>query len=179
MFHNKGFIGVDKHPKPKEQRQPGATYIQLDFIKDKLPWEKNSADEIVCFHVIEHLERAEGIELLKRIHYLLKPGKQAFITCPDTKYMIERYMEDDYEFFNKVYPKNGKLLWEGETLLDRLFYSMYDKREYGHNTPYDMKTLFDAASQAGWKDVSEMPKGHHWFVDKSRSDYEMGIILRK
>ena len=75
-----GFVGVDIHRVPKEPRTPGEKYISLDFINSELPWEENSVDEIVCFHMIEHVSREEGIELLRRIKYLLKPGKKAYVS---------------------------------------------------------------------------------------------------
>lgn len=177
-----GFIGIDKHPEPEEQRTPGAVYIQLDILKDPLPWPESSADEIVCFHVIEHLERSEGVELLRKIHCLLKPGCTAYVSCPDARFFIEQYLQGNTDFFNQTYPKNGKPMWEGRTLLDKLFYSMYDKRDYGHRTPYDVNTLYDAAVKAGWTKIKPLPHGrdggerHFWC---RRPDHECGLILTK
>lgn len=178
------FIGIDIHPEPREQRRPGAVYVQMDFLRDNLPWGKSSADEIVCFHVIEHISRAEGVELLRRIRHILKPGCTAYLSCPDSRLFIQKYLDGDSEFFTQTYPKNGKEMWPGKTLLDRLFYSMYDQRDYGHRTPYDVPTLYDAALEAGWewKNIQELPHGrnggeaHFW---SRRPDHECGLILTK
>ena len=171
-----GFIGVDIHRIPKEPRKPGQKYISIDFINADLPWQEGEAEEIVCFHMIEHLSRSEGIELLKRIHTLLKPGKKAYVSCPDSKLMIEKYLAGDVEFFGKVHEKSGKPIWEGETLMDKLFFSMCDSRNYGHRTPYDIDTLFSAALDAGWEKIEELPKDHKWC---KRPDHEIGLILTK
>lgn len=171
-----GFVGVDIHRVPKEPRTPGEKYISLDFINSELPWEENSVDEIVCFHMIEHVSREEGIELLRRIKYLLKPGKKAYVSCPDTRLFIEKYVIGDVEFFEKKNEKNDTYFWPGKTLLDRLFFSMYDSRSYGHRTPYDLDTLTDAALDAGWEKIKELPKNHNWC---KRPDHEMGLILTK
>lgn len=171
-----GFIGIDIHRVPKDPRKPNEKYMQLDFLTAKLPWVESSVDEIVCFHMIEHISRVQGIELLKRIHWLLKPGCKAYVSCPDTKLMIEKYIMGDHEFFGKVHKKSGKPIWEGETLLDKLFFSMYDQRDYGHRTPYDLETLLSAALSAGWEYIEELPKDHRWC---KRPDHETGIILAK
>lgn len=176
------FIGIDIWPEPKEPRTPGAKYVQLDILHDSIMWKNDTVDEIVCFHVIEHMSREDGVLLLTIIHGLLKPGNQAFVSCPDSKLFVEKYLEGDTEFYNQVYPKNGKPMWEGRTLLDKLFYSMYDQRSYGHRTPYDIETLTDAARQAGFENIKPLPTGrdggkkHFWC---RRPDHECGVILEK
>lgn len=173
------FIGIDIYPEPKEPRKPGTQYLQLDFVfTPVLPWDDNSIDEIICFHVIEHMDRVEGVILLKRIWRLLKPGASAYIKCPDTRLFVRKYLEGDEAFFNRVYPKNNKRMWPGNTLLESLFYSMHDQRDYGHVKPYDLETLFDVAKEAGCKNVAEMLPDHEW-MKKAYRDHETGIIITK
>lgn len=177
-----GFIGIDVWPEPAEPRTPGTQYVKLDILKDRLPWKAGTVDEIVCFHVIEHLSRQDGVLLLTIIQDLLKPGCKAYVSCPDSRFFIEQYLAANTEFFNQIYPKNGKPMWEGRTLLDKLFYSMYDERDYGHRTPYDVNTLYDAAIEAGWTKIESLPHGrdggevHYWC---RRPDHECGLILTK
>ena len=109
-----GFIGVDQHPLPLAFRTDNKEYISLDFtFLPALPWEDETADEIVCFHVIEHLDGVrelvqssggikttkvwesgyhEGAELLRRIYALLKPGASAYVSCPDNFLFTKMYL---------------------------------------------------------------------------------------
>jgi predicted SAM-dependent methyltransferase len=181
-----GFVGVDKHPMPKVLRKADTEYAHLDFVYDPfLPWPDNSADIIVCFHMIEHLTPMEGQVLLSRMFNLLKPGKQLFVSCPNFKYNAMIYLgalEGDQEAikaWNRTY-KTGKPYYHGDTYADKF---MYQIREETHVWQYDQQSLIQAAKKAGCKHVETMPKGHEW---NKRREYtykgegeEIGIIVTK
>ena len=71
-----GYDGVDKHP------TEGVKY-QVDFEKEALPFEDNSVDEIICRHLIEHVEDLFG--LMAEIHRVLKPKGKLNIVVPHYK----------------------------------------------------------------------------------------------
>ena len=60
-----GFIGIDK------VEEPGVDIV-LDFLKEPLPFDDNSVDEIFCADVIEHITYAEMIILMNEIHRVIK-----------------------------------------------------------------------------------------------------------
>lgn len=51
-------------------------------IKSGLPFEDNSADEIIFREALEHFNRWDGLEVLKEIHRVLKPGGKLDLTVP-------------------------------------------------------------------------------------------------
>lgn len=68
-----GALGVDVAPGPG---------IDVVHNLDQAPWplEKNSADDIVCEHGIEHVRDVIGF--MKECHRVLKPGGEVTIVTP-------------------------------------------------------------------------------------------------
>lgn len=170
MFED--FVGVDIWPTPISPRRPNAKYIQLNFVRDKLPWCNETVTEIVAFHIIEHLSPNEGEELLRRAYNLLKFNSKMYVSCPNLKLICQKYLEQDWNFYNKKYD-NGKLIWKGKTLADRLNSAIHQE---GHIWSYDFDSLKQKALDAGCKRVEELPIGHFW---SRRPDHECGIIITK
>lgn len=167
-----GFMGIDIWPVPAGHENK---YLLLDFINSELPWQENTIDEIICLHMIEHLDRKDGIELLKRMYRILKPGYRMTVTCPDLFIFVRAYLNKDTAFLSKKHINGGKEIWPGRTLADRLNWAIHEET---HQWSYDIETLFDACLQAGIKsmEVRNMPKDDKY---STRPDHEIGIIITK
>lgn len=58
-------------------------------IKDKLPFEDNFADYILCQEIFEHVNRFDALELLKEIKRVLKPKGQLELTVPPAEQQLK------------------------------------------------------------------------------------------
>jgi predicted SAM-dependent methyltransferase len=65
-----GFIGLDKIGSPD---------ILCDFLKEKLPFDDNSVEEIFCADVIEHLTYQEMVILMNEIYRICIPKAKVII----------------------------------------------------------------------------------------------------
>lgn len=167
-----GYTGIDTHPRPEKLRKKGTKYVQMDFVHGELRWSEYSVDHAIALHVIEHMERSEGRELIRRAMYLLKPECELVISVPDLRLFAEKYLERDKDFWNKKY-KSGKDMWPGKTLADRFNYQIH---RAGHIWAYDSESLAFLAREAGVKNMKELPKDHYFC---GRPDHEIGLICRK
>ena len=81
-----GFINLDINPDCNPD-------IVHDFRKG-LPYPNEHFDEIVCFHIIEHIEKKFHQSLLRDIHRALKPTGKFYITFPDFWKCAEYWKEN-------------------------------------------------------------------------------------
>jgi len=169
----KGFIGIDTWPRP-EGKSP-EEYLQLDFVRDKLPWSSNSVDQAIALHLIEHLDLKEGQRFFKRAMDLLKPKATLTVTCPDLRLLATAYVSRDQEFLKRKHLRGGKFIWPGDTLADRLNQAIHQQ---GHKWAYDQESLLYHARRAvGEKArIIPMPGDWRWWT---RPDHETGIVLTK
>lgn len=77
------FYGIDKNPNSQAD-------LILDFIKEKLPFDDNSIEEIICRDVIEHITYHDMVNLMNEIWRVLKPNGIAQI---DTVYGIDNWLK--------------------------------------------------------------------------------------
>lgn len=167
-----GFIGIDIWPCPVGHEDK---YVQLDFVADGLPWDNNTVDEIICLHMIEHLTREGGVEMVKRAYRLLKPGCIMTITCPDLGVFCQAYIDEDLDFFRKKHINGGKEIWPGLTMGDRFNWAIHQD---GHKWSYDLKTLYTCCYQAGLEkhELEVMGKDDKYCT---RPDHEIGVKIKK
>ncbi len=86
-------------------------YINIDIRKTpctdlianckKLPYETNTVDEIISYHLIEHFERDEAYSLLNYWKSLLKQNGKLILECPNILGFFKRTLS--------TYEKTGKL----------------------------------------------------------------------
>lgn len=91
----KEFINIDK------EKFEGVDLI-CD-IKDGLPYEDNSIEEIYAGHFIEHLTIRNAIKVLEDCKRVLKPNGIITITIPDFEKILEQF---DFEEANKMIVAN-------------------------------------------------------------------------
>ena len=125
-----GFVNVDI----REEVKPDilADVFKLENI------ENESVDEIYTCHVLEHVDKKESYEALKRWFEVLKPGGILRISVPDIAACCEHYVEHRdlkilYAFF-----------WGSQK------FAKYDYHYHG----WDEKTLTEALYGVGFKEVS-------------------------
>ena len=70
-----GYISVDSSPLVKPD-----ILIDLNDRHCLNMFHDNSVDEILCYHVLEHINNF--IPLMKEIHRVCKPGAKIYVKCP-------------------------------------------------------------------------------------------------
>lgn len=127
-FHKKiyGFTNVDIRPE-----------VNPDVVDDcfKLEkFEKESCDLIFSSHMLEHANRKEAMEGLKRWFDVLKPNGKLYISVPDLERVFGHYM-----FYKDL------------RFLQNFLYGSQKHPYDFHYTGYDEKTLTEDLLQVGFK----------------------------
>ena len=84
----------------------------LDLGKSVLPFNDDSAVSVISSHLIEHLNRKEGIFHLKEIFRLLRPDKRFYLVFPDIKKIVNVFNGNE----------GPKKLWNNQKWLIRALY---------------------------------------------------------
>lgn len=109
--------------------------ISLNLEKDRLPFEKDTVDEVISSHLIEHLDRWGGEHHLSEIHRVLKKGGKFTLAFPDLAKIVDCYEGRD----KSVLKFKGKDTW----LVEAIFETHRNEtvvHKYGY-TESTMKTL--------------------------------------
>jgi len=122
-----GYIGVDF-------RETKASDLIMD-LTEPLEFKNNSIDEVLCAHVIEHLVKADGINLLREIHRILKPDSVLHLHLPLIDYLIENCYRPDMDHFQLISILYGIQRYKG------------DYHKYGYTT----KTISALLAETGFK----------------------------
>lgn len=125
--------------------------LNLDLSRGVLPWKDNSFQDIVCQHVIEHLDwREEGLALLREMRRVLVPGGTLWMSCPDLGRVCEEYVQSHGESLLKDmqsrFPK-FHLTQDppASDIVNHLFH------QYGqHKNLFDFELLNWCCNQAGF-----------------------------
>lgn len=127
------FLSGAKHDKP----------IVVDEFADirVLPYLDGMVDEILAVQVFEHFTFAEGDDVLKEWHRVLKRGGVLHIDIPDLEDTIQLYLKDP--------------IWA-----TRLLYGS-QKNEYSiHKSMYTVNTIKEKLEKAGFGNFKMMPNMH-------------------
>lgn len=88
-----GFIGIDLH-------EPTKGWENVDItcdVRDGIPFEDNSVDEIYSAHFFEHLAKAEVVPVLRECNRVLKKNGKIEIIVPDLPRVLNNFIENlDY-----------------------------------------------------------------------------------
>jgi len=68
-------------------RYRGREFIEYNMIKDPLPNDDGTVDNIYCSHVVEHLPNAVVLRFLREAHRVLRDGGTLRIACPDAEFL--------------------------------------------------------------------------------------------
>jgi predicted SAM-dependent methyltransferase len=71
-----------------------ATLIRHNCV-ERLPFENNSVDHILCSHFIEHVYREEAERIVAGFFDVLKPNGTLHVIVPDIKKMAAKYLSND------------------------------------------------------------------------------------
>lgn len=128
----------------------------VDNVKDLNKFENSSVEEIYACHVLEHFNRFEYKEVLKRWFDVLKPNGVLKISVPDIGAVVNQY--------NKGIP------------LKKLMGFLYGGQTYSHNFHYvgfDFNTLKEDMEEIGFVGIElwDWKKTDHSKIDDYSQAY--------
>lgn len=134
--------------------------IKDDVIKlEQFP--DNFADEIFHMHLLEHLDREEGIEAVKNWHRVLKPGGRLIFECPEADETYRMWLEMSYEErWEKV-----QNLWHGYNM--QIWGSQDHPGQY-HKMIYDKERIRRWFAEVGFSSVYVKNIDDPWLKENMR-----------
>lgn len=124
--------------------------VVLD-ITTGLPFLDESCQAVICEHVIEHLTREHGLQLLKDCRRVLEPGGVVRISTPDAGLYLKSYAGDG-DFLRWAMERRP-----APTPLDRI--NMVMREDGQHLWLYDGESLMRLFQDAGFSEVTVQPAG--------------------
>ncbi len=127
---------------------------QVDLVwnlQQGLPFADNSCSAIFSEHVIEHLTKQDGEQLLRECHRVLQKGGVLRISTPDAGRFLRSYAGDREFLSHPSFPEPA------ESAVDRVNMMM---REGGqHLWVYDNESLLKLIQRTGFASASEQKFG--------------------
>jgi predicted SAM-dependent methyltransferase len=152
---------------------PGVDHLDL---RKPLPFANNSIELIFSEHLIEHLPKADGLNLLRECYRVLKPGGKLRFGWPDFTKHLNAYLKKDKNYRKKMHKHMGpNLSGTYEEFFSDLLYSWDHRHMY---TPKLLKRYF---KEAGFKRVKENEFGESklGFVWDTRDDVDTTYLETK
>ena len=125
-----------------------------NIVKKKLCID-NSADNIYCSHVLEHVSYLDAKKILKNIYAMLKNGGVLRIVVPSLKVRIENYNNNNDA--NKFMESLGCVSkYENSNIITKLRFFFGGSR---HRWMYDEKSLYNEVNSAGFSNIKKCEFG--------------------
>jgi predicted SAM-dependent methyltransferase len=133
--HHQGFITVDGKAGPNVN-------IVTD-IREKLPFEDESTEEIISCATLEHLLLSQASRLLKEFNRILIPNGKLTVAVPDLNRIAKAYLDKsfDYRMINQY-------------LYGQIFENSFMEFDC-HKSAFDFQMLKQMLSTSGFKDIQE------------------------
>jgi predicted SAM-dependent methyltransferase len=132
-----GFTSVDLYDEEAD--------IRADLTT--LPFGNDSADEIVCYQVIEHVHYAQSQQVLEEMYRILCSGGTAIVETPDIEVIAKRIIDTGDISENTIHNLVGQ------------YYRPHDKDRYEdwyhnaasiHRNPWNFRRLAELATAVGF-----------------------------
>jgi len=137
-LHREGYVGIDFN------KENGAEVIH--DLKDKLPYEDNTIDEIYASHIIEHFWWETIPTVLKDWYRVLKKGGVVDIWTVDFDKLIYHFMNHQPQHFKKTMVGINWRLFATNRFEGDAHHSMFNARYLGL-----------LLSEAGFTKISRIP----------------------
>ena len=138
-------------------------------VRKNLPLLDESCSAVFCEHLIEHLDKAHGLSLIKEFYRVLQPGGVLRISTPDAGKYLRSYV------FNDGFLHHQNLITTPESPMDRINVMM---RENGsHLWIYDNDSLSNTMLSVGFETIITQQFGiscctDMMFIDSIEREHE-------
>jgi SAM-dependent methyltransferase len=156
---------------PRDKAQiPWSPDIYIHDVRKPLPFEDNSACAVFASHVLEHLYRNEGEQLVRESLRVLCPGGILRVIVPDLEAIVQEYQGEQpfgpvQAHEERTAPAdrlNERLMMRPASPPKRSFlYWIYDSRNdfHSHKWMYDFTSLVALLRSAGFMDTQRKSAG--------------------
>lgn len=131
--------------------------IKLVNIKNRLPLNDKTVDNIYCSHVLEHFEKWEAVAILNECRRVLKNNGKIRLVLPDLEKIVKKYKNAD-NFCRMFFGHNKDVKTFG-----RLFIR-------GHQWMYDTESATVLLNAAGFKNILKCKCGQGKVPDLDKLD---------
>lgn len=129
------FINIDINPNIKPD-------LVLDMLKIREKFGFNSIKIILISQVLEHIDKENGIKLLKDLYYIIQPNGQLIVEVPDGRDLEGRLQREEIT----------------KSTYDILKTGHQEVAYQGHFATYDSTELVNILLSIGFKTVTVMPE---------------------
>ncbi|MCK5069055.1 MAG: methyltransferase domain-containing protein [Desulfocapsa sp.] len=149
---NKGWLLTDIKAPPFR----GLTYLNA---AKPFPFKDETFDYIFSEHMIEHINREQGTDMLKECYRVLKPGGVLRVATPDLDAFLglaSEELNDDQHHYVKWISDNFLTSghnYRAKLVVNNAFYN------WGHAFIYDQKTLQDSMEETGYEQIKRCEVG--------------------
>ncbi len=140
--------------------------LRLDLAKMDLPFPAASIETVVCMSAINYFTRPRARQLVREMHRVLRPGGVCRVGVQDMRWLAERYLRGDKEFFFQKLP-DGRERFEGPTIGDKFaawFYG-YAIGDYQCEYFYDFESLAYLFREAGFGVIERKAYRESWIAE--------------
>lgn len=109
-------------------QQPTINQKYYDVYTDDLPFDDASVKYIYCSHMLEHITEHESQSFLEDMMRVLMPGGVARIVVPDGRFLFERMLagDDDYFHWREISYRNRKMFKRNSaTVCEKAIYELF------------------------------------------------------
>jgi SAM-dependent methyltransferase len=153
---------------PDKAAIPWSSSIYIHDIRKPLPFADGSASAVFASHVLEHLYRDEGQQLIRESRRVLCPGGILRLIVPDLEAIVQEYYAErppnqlSGEQQSAADVLNQRLLMRGQSPPKRnLLYWLYDSLNdfHSHKWMYDANSLTALLRLVGFIDIERKSDG--------------------
>lgn len=135
-----------------------ADILQLDATQRVNLLPDATFDYVFSEHMIEHVDHAGGLRMLRMCHRVLAPGGVVRISTPDLAFLLALHREPLEELQTRY------LAWSAEqyphvNAATATFVLNNFVRDWGHRFIYDEATLRASLERAGFERITRQPLG--------------------
>ncbi|HEY5885099.1 MAG TPA: methyltransferase domain-containing protein [Pyrinomonadaceae bacterium] len=129
--------------------------LQWD-LREPLPFDDSSCRLIYSEHLLEHLMKEDGEELLAECYRLLEPGGRLRIGVPDAELYLRSYVEGRAAFFNELAHLGGAVnrLSTPIDVINQMF-----RMGGAHRFAWDFEALMNSLRRAGFDSIQRFSPG--------------------
>ena len=140
-----GWLNSDQHPKSNN-------ILRLNVTR-RFPFEDKLFSYMFSEHMIEHLTYAQGTQMLKECHRILKPNGRIRISTPDLSFLLGLYFDDRSDLQKQYIEWATKTHVKNAPYYDATFVINNFVRDWGHQFIYDEPSLRFALEKAGFSEI--------------------------
>jgi predicted SAM-dependent methyltransferase len=132
-------------------------------VRRGIPHKSGSVDFIYCSHFLEHIKHEEALKVLMECHRVLKTGGWVRVVCPDLRFLVNKYVEGNLNYFGVQYPEElsqafikSLMVVDDRSTIKKLLFGVLGYDIHRHQYMYDYDSLKTLLHSAGFDHVEKV-----------------------